>query len=145
MKILELYETESVGTFIGIKLSKNSEQQLEEWCKENNLNFEPFHITLIVDENQKIPYKPIKVSITLDPDTYKFDVFGDVLVLRFKNDLISNKHKKLRDKYNISWEFNSYKPHITLDYNWDAKKSNRMQLPTFPIELSHEYKEGFDK
>lgn len=147
MKYSEIFEAETNGTFIGIKLTDDSNEQLENWCEENNINYEPFHVTLILDEHQKIPYIPVRYDppLTLNSKTYKFDIFEDALVLLFDSAKLSKKHLMLRDKYNIKWDFDEYRPHITLDYEWDAKKSNRIQLPDFPIKLSHEYKEGFDK
>lgn len=148
MKVLEIYESEtSGGTFIGIKLHDQSNKQLEEWCNENHINCDPpFHVTLILDKNQKFSYAPVKYNppIILNQKTYKFDIFDNGLVLTFDSDKLSKKHLMLRDKYNIEWDYDEYKPHITLDYEWDAVKSNRIKLPDFPIKLSHEYKEGFE-
>lgn len=148
MKYSEICESDTNGTFIGIKLTDNSNAQLHNWCKENNVDCdEPFHVTLILDAHQKIPYNPVKYDppLIINPKTYKFDIFEGSLVLLFDSIKLIKKHLMLRDKYDIEWEYDEYKPHITLDYEWDAVKSNRIQLPKFPIKLSHEYKEGFDK
>ncbi len=147
MRVSEIFESESSGTFVGIKLDDQSNELLENWCQENNINCEPFHVTLILDKHKNFPYTPVEYDppITLNPKTYKFDIFKDALVLLFNNDKLSKKHLMLRDKYDIEWDFDEYQPHITLDYEWDAVKSNRIKLPNFSIKLSHEYKEGFDK
>lgn len=147
MKYSEIFESKTNGTFIGVKLTDNSNEQLENWCKENNVNCTSFHVTLIFDEHQKIPYVPMRYDplLILNPKTYKFDIFKDSLVLLFDNVILSKKHLILRDKYHIKWEFDEYKPHITLDSEWDDVKSNKLHLPKFPIKLSHEYKKRFDK
>lgn len=147
MKYSEIFESEDNGTFIGIELTDRSNEQLVIWCEENSINCEPFHVTLILDQDKKIPYSPVKYDppLVLDPKTYKFDIFEGALVLLFDSIILSKKHFMLRDKFNIEWDYDEYKPHITLDYEWDPVKSNRIRLPKFPIKLSHEYKRKFDK
>ncbi len=147
MKYSEICESKTNGTFIGVKLTDVSNEQLVIWCEENNINCEPFHITLIFDQEKEIPYIPVRYDppLVLNPKTYKFDIFEGALVLRFDSDTLCKKHFMLRKKHDIKWDHDDYKPHITLDYKWDAVKSNRLQRPKFPIKLSYEYKEGFDK
>lgn len=143
MKFTELYE--SNGTFVGIKLSKVSADQLTVWCHDNNIKCESdFHVTLLYDENKEIPYIPEVSSIKINPETFEMAKLGSALVLKFSNDELSKKHHILRQKYNIDWDFNKFIPHITLVYTWHRTKPN-IDSPKFPITLSQEYIEEFSK
>lgn len=144
--------TEGVkGTFIGVKLTPESNLRLAGWMRQNLIQDpEPegeLHITLVIDKDKPIPYHPVKYGtpIPIDPSTYSIDIFGkdnNVMVLKFECPFLEDRHNKLRRKYGLSWDFPSYSPHITLT-NTIQEIKTELEVPNFELEFGREYMEEF--
>lgn len=141
-----LFESYNSGTFVSLKLTADSSHLLATWMKENNVpdpvKIEDLHVTIIYDRNSEFPWEPEKYRINLDPKTYRLALFGtnnNILVLSFKNKLLSDKHHKAKKEHNIQWDFDEYIPHITLTKdlptNFDLSE---LKIPTFSIQLHNE-------
>ena len=151
MRIRNLIEGRASGTFVGARLTPECNARLAGWMAEHGLNdpepIDRLHITIVLDGKNKIPYHPRRYNppIPVDPDTYSIDLFGpdkDILVLRFESPQLEKLHRKLRKKFNIPWDFDSYNPHITLTKSPQIIASE-LDPPRFALEIDREYIEEF--
>lgn len=151
MRLRQLREDGSKGTFIGVKLTTESNAQLTGWIAQNLIK-EPeapdeLHVTLLFDRNRRLPHHPIRFDppIPLDPKTYSIDLFGpekNVLVLRFESPYLEHRHASLRRKYNVDWSWSEYAPHITLTTQ-PQEIATDLIPPPFDLILDREYMEEF--
>lgn len=153
MKFLAFLETikedDTGGTFVGARLTRDSERQLMHWMRENGLRKrEPrarLHVTVIGDPNRQFDWNPATFEPPLETDaaSYKLERFGGddkFVVLSFSCTELEKRHLMGRKKHGISWEFDHYQPHITLSE--DPNKLNdleRLLLPRFPLFIQNEY------
>jgi len=156
MKLHELLEGTSskkpAGTFAGVKFDEPTVDALTEYTKTNKIpqpvNPEKFHTTLLYSRKHLPDYvpeteysKPLTgkfTGIELWPSHGEED--RKVLVLRYKCSDLSNRHKQLMDEHDAEFDFDEFKPHITLSYDADLDPS---ELPKFehPISIIGEYSE----
>lgn len=151
MRFRHLYETEATGTFVGVKLTTESNARLTGWLAQN-LIIDPeapdeIHITLILDKTSKFVHVPINYDppISLDHRTFRIEAFGpenDTLVLRFDCEFLEHRHAQLKAKYDIQWDFPDYSPHITLT-DEVQEIATELEPPDFELEISGEYVEEF--
>jgi uncharacterized protein len=93
------------------------------WAKEQNIEklSDPnkFHVTIAYSKNP-INWEDIKLeknNLTIENDARKLEFFGEgALVLRFFSKELQNRWQELKD-LGASWEYPTYKPHITLIYD----------------------------
>lgn len=146
-----ILENNNSGLFIGIRLSAESISNLTKWQAKNNIP-NPFkatelHVTLLSSKNQPFPWKPKKHNLKLDPKTYKLKKFGeneDLLVLCFDSNVLQYRHHYAMQKFNLQWDFDSYKPHITLAKDLPSDFDiSKISVPNFVIVLTDEYVEKF--
>lgn len=154
MKYQELFEEESKGTFVGIRFGSKTISRLTKWLEEQNIsNLTPgheMHCTIILDEKKKFNWdcEDYKNRLKIDPSTYKLDLFGpekDILVITFNCHDLSQRHESGIIEHNITWEFPEYIPHITLCQEAKGIDLSQIALPKFPLYVSHEYKQDYDK
>ena len=149
MKLTDLHRP--TGTFVGVRLTSRSIAQLQGWMDQNLLDHaepaETLHTTLVISKDKPIAIHPLKYDpvVLIDPSTYEIELFGDdkdVMVLSFDSEFLQARHMQLRQKYNLSWDFPEYNPHITLSYTPQEIQTD-LEPPTFEIELEREYVEEF--
>lgn len=142
---------EPKGTFIGAKLTSDSNNLLKKWMDDNQIKKaypkKKFHVTVAMDKNRDLSWNPATFTPTLeiDPGSYKIKKFNDFLVLSFSCPELEKRHDKAIKMHNINWDFDSYQPHIT--FSKDPNSLNDMEkilLPTFPIHINNEYVEPFN-
>jgi len=146
MRLLDLFETSS-GTFIGARLTKDSANAIVKWIQDipNASPIEDLHITIAFSKDKNLAHSPKQFDdLVIDPKTMEFELFGkdnDILVLKIKSPELEKRHKQLRKKYNLSWDFDGYSPHITLAHG--VSKIPNLKKPKFKIKIDHEYTEPF--
>jgi len=146
MRLFDLFES-TRGTFIGARLTKDSANAIAKWIQDipNASPIEDLHVTIAFSRNKNISHAPKKFDdLVIDPKTMEFALFGenkDMLVLKFESPDLEKRHKYLRKKYNLPWDFDEYSPHITLVTG--VTKDHKLKLPKFKIQLDHEYIEPF--
>lgn len=131
------------GVYMALKLSKNSERELKEFCEilDENLD-EDLHCTLIYSDKPFIGKIEVRdYSIIVKPK--KFSLFGennDILVLEVESSELMNRNRELMQRYGFiqDWEYN---PHITLVTNFSGDIES-LELPVFDIVLEKEYLEA---
>lgn len=137
------------GTFVGAQLTKESEQQLAQWMEEKGIqNPTPvgdIHCTIVISKTEPIEYAPemFDPEIEIDPDSYQIAKFGpekNVLVLKFRSPELERRHRIMRKRYGMSWDFDEYIPHVTLSYYG----GDLDEVPDFPLVFRREYTNPFD-
>lgn len=141
--------TLQTGTFVGARLTPDTEDKLLNWLQKTGVqNTEPrenLHITVIGDKKRQFPWKPRKYGpLEIDPSTVFLDEFdededdGVPFVLRFESPELQERHQWGKDTYGIDWKFPEYNPHITLGYNTGVSPKD-VPVPDFPLFVSGEY------
>jgi hypothetical protein len=138
------------GKFVGAKLTKETEKNIRNWLKENSvdaLGCEDLHVTVILDKKRKFPWDLMKYEppVEVPTDSFALDLFGpekNVLVLKFDNKFLEDRHYAARKELGIKWDYDSYHPHLALSYSFKGDLS-KLSLPTFPLFLDHEYTKPF--
>ena len=117
----KLYEA-SKGVYIGMKLSKESVDKILKFISENNipngLSREDFHTTIIY--SKKTDNVELNEVESVEGTFERFSKFGEdknVLVMEVKCESLSDLHDYYMNKYDLSWDWNEYKPHVTLSYD----------------------------
>ncbi len=161
MKLNEITKNKKTpdGTYAGLKFSKKTQTALTKYIKTNNipnpLDTAKIHSTLLYSRNYLPEYKPagkIDPAWVGKPD--HFSIFesnpkngGDgsnCLVLEFVCAKQSARFDELMKAHDATYDFDEYKPHITLSYSvgdFDYKS-----LPKFEesLEIVEEYSTDLD-
>ena len=152
MRLVELMAvmdpTAQTGTFVGARLTRDTEDRLLQWMKENNIqNAEPrnrLHVTVVGHKTRQFPWKPrIFNPLEVDPTTMRLDEFpagedGKALVLRFHTPELAERHQWALDTYGFEWKHPEYVQHVTLGYNTGIEPG-ALQAPDFPMFIAREY------
>lgn len=149
MRLYQLQEGVNKGTFVGARLTGDSNSRLIEWINQkaikNPATPDALHVTVALNKTEKFQHDPIRYvpSIPIDPSTFSIDMFGpekNVLVLKFQSPFLTKRHFSLREKYGFPWDWDDYSPHLTLSYDSDNEDPG---TPPFGLELDREYVEEF--
>lgn len=131
------------GVYGSFKLTEDSTKKLSEWIKDNNViePVEDLHITTTyskVDPKQEITPSE-KNNIRLDHKEFSIATYGRALVIEVESKDLETIHKSAIDS-GASYDYETYKPHITISYNAEANENIIPLLfpPDFDIVLSHE-------
>lgn len=132
------------GAYIGVNFNKHTITALTKFCKENNVpkrfRRDRCHATILYSKKPCPGIKPMgKLN---EKAAFKgWDIFPNydntkkVLVMLLDSPWMVSRHNELMDKHDASYDFDEYKPHVTLSYDvgndFDVDK-----LPDFPQELS---------
>ena len=145
-KILD--PTLQTGTFVGARLTRDTEDRLLDWMDKNGIqNQEPrerLHVTVVGHKTRQFPWKDrVFPPLEVDPSSLAFDVFqddddGEALVLKFESPELQERHQWAKDTYGIEWKFPEYNPHVTLGYNTGADPG-KLTAPDFPLFIAKEY------
>lgn len=153
MKLLEFFgiirenDSSNTGTFVGARLTRDSERAIMRWMRDNGLRKkEPrarFHITVVGDKERSFDWNPATFDppLEVDPSSYKIEKFDEgSIVLTFSVPELEKRHEQAIEKYGINWKFPTYQPHLTLSYDpTELNNIERLLRPTFPIYIANEY------
>ena len=154
--ITVLDPTTQTGTFVGARLTRDTEDRILDWMEKNNIqNPEPrnrLHVTVVGHKTRQFPWKDrVYDPMEIDPSTMFVDEFpagedGKALVLRFESPELAERHKWALDTYGFEWSHPDYSPHVTLGYNTGAEPG-KLTAPDFPLFIAREYNQpwGFVK
>ena len=136
------------GVYIACKLSEVTEASIKEYqekyLKGQDIN-EDLHCTLIysqkphVDEIEASEYKAVGTF-------NQFNLFGpdnNVLVLEIQSEDMIRRNEALVDEYGFISDYDEYKPHITLSYEFKGE-INSLPIIDFEIILEKEYIDPLD-
>lgn len=142
-RIKESIELLSEGVYASYKLSEDSAKALSQWMKESEIlepvSPEDLHVTTTYSKVD-LDLKPSEIkNIVVSHKEFEIRTYGRALVLELESDVLEGIHKAALEA-GASYEWSTYKPHITLSYNAEANENILPLLfpPTFDITLSHE-------
>jgi len=163
MKLKDITITENKkeqkGTYAGVRFDAKTLNNIRDFTKKNNVpNVVPrkkIHTTLLYSRKYLPNYEAQgEINPPMEGQPLKFEVWdsqpdddGNVkkcLVLSYKCDELTKRHNFLMKEHKATYDYDSYKPHITFSY--DVGDFDYKNLPAFtnPITIVSEYKEDLN-
>lgn len=161
MKLTNIFEKkeEKKGTYAGLKFSEDTKKMITAYMDDNDipnpLDVSKIHSTLLYSRNYLPDYipdgqfeqpwkgKPTKLSIFGSNPKNGGDG-SNCLVLEYKCSKQVARFDKLMAEHDATYDFDEYKPHITLSY--DVGDLDYKNLPKIKksLEIVEEYGEDLD-
>lgn len=159
MKLKELIEKNekksSKGTYAAYRFNKKDLNKLYKWAKKNKipniLPIKDMHTTLLYSRKHCPKYDPLGTldspisAIIESVEVWKGQDGKDSLVVLLKSPAMSARHKHLMDTLDATYDYDEYKPHITISYDvgkrYDPKKLTKIQDDISKIKAIKEYGE----
>ncbi len=154
--LMEKKPTKTKGTYAGLKFSDDTIKMIKEYIEKNDipnpLNGDDFHSTLLYSRKYLPEYEATgKFDESWTGDPNHFSIFpsnpkngGDgsnCLVLEYTCKEQVARFDDLMDKHDATYDFDEYKPHVTLSYDvGDLDYKNLPELET-ALEIVEEYGE----
>lgn len=116
------------GTYSSLSLDNDSKNMIASLNIQNPVDINKLHCTImyshkpVPDAYNLLPYLPIKAKAK------GFDVFGDCLVLLLESIELHELHKDTR-YLGATYDYDEYKPHITLSENNIEQTVSLLQIP----------------
>jgi len=162
MRLTELKNNKKPGTYAAVQFDDTTVEKLQEFMKNNNIpnkiTPKKMHCTLLFSQKHLPNYKPLgKLDPPLEGKPSKFEVWqsqpdenGDkanCLILGFDCKDLVNRHLKLMDEHDATFDYDEFKPHVTLSYDIGDMKID--ELPKGPdvvdkILINNEYGNDLD-
>lgn len=160
MKLTEVTQ-EKKGTYAAVRFSEKTKNQIKKYISDNNIpnaiNPSKLHTTLLYSRKHIPGYTPVgKYDKSMIGKPGKFDVWKssnedgsstNCLVVEYKCKDLEDRHNELMKKYNATYDFPTYKTHITLSYDigdMDIKDLSDFSDTVPEIEIISEYGEDLD-
>jgi 2'-5' RNA ligase len=153
MKLSEVVENQDQpGTYAGVRFDKRTVNALEKFNKKHSIpnQNDNWHTTLLYSRKHLPNYQPEeKYSSPYVGTPTGFEIWPsqdkkNVLVLTFSCPQLYQRHHKLMQQHGGTYDFDTYKPHVTLSY--DVGDLDVKDLPEFKRQLKivGEYHEELD-
>ncbi len=143
MKLNEVAKTTPKGSYAAVNFDTSTTDAVLDFIKENKipngLRANKMHATLLYSRKYFSNYKPVgKMEKPFVSKFSSFDIFesqnGDkCLVLRFICESLTKRHKDLMKEHGATYDYDEYKPHITLSY--DVGDLDPDKLPKFEKDI----------
>jgi len=161
MKLTEITESskDPEGTYAGVKFCDDTKKAIKTFMEENEIpnpiESDKMHSTLLYSRNYLPDYKPTgKLDEAWTGEVKHFSIFpnnpkngGDntnCLVLEYTCKEQSKRFDELMDAHDATYDFDEYKPHVTLSYS--VGDLDHKKLPKFknPLKIVEEYSENLN-
>lgn len=147
------------GTYAGARFSAVSKDAIKSYIDKNNIpnspNLDSLHTTILYSRKflpefkAKGPYDP---SIKATPTGFESwpsqpDENGhrkNCLVLTFDAPDLVNRHESLMKTHDAAYDFDEYKPHVTLSYDVGDRDPTKLPEFTEELEMTEEYGEDLN-
>lgn len=150
--VLKEDKQDTKGIYVAVKYNQSASDDLLDFIKKYNipstLKAEDFHTTLIYSrkfadikelddnmEDSEIIAKPTELHV--------FETFDKkrALVIKLDCPYLEQRHKYLMQKYDLTYDYEEYIPHITLSYDiGDLEVPTDVEFPNF-FRIQAEYQE----
>jgi len=128
MKLEEIMEkTKEPGTYAGYRYNKDDVKLISKYANDagipHPLNPNKMHTTLLYSKKPCPDYEPLgKLEPPIEAKLGKFDVWKtqdgkNALVLNLIAPKMVKRHKDLMKEHGASYDYDEYKPHITVSYD----------------------------
>jgi len=159
MKLFEITQPQNApkGTFVGVKLDAESKQRVLDLITKLKLQ-EPIpedklHSTLVYSDKKTLD--GFKSNSSFGENDYpkvkpvNFNVFPNsqnpgsgCLVMELDSDYLHSRHDEIVSKYDVQEKFPTYRPHITLSYNYSGEPPDGKYLQDLgELTIESEYDE----
>lgn len=148
---------EQKGTFVGVKLSNDSEKRVKLLIEEGNIpnpiDIKDLHITVAYSRKYLPDFEargkleePITAKVTGLDIFPSQDTDKKALVLRLKSPKLTYRHNQIRKKHGATFDFSEYKPHLTLSYDAGDYDISDVEPTEFvkELEIDTEYMEDLN-
>lgn len=147
------------GTYAGLKFNSDTKEILKKYIEDNNipnpLDVDKIHSTLLYSRNYLPEYKPAgKFDKSWIGNPKHFSIFesnpkngGDgsnCLVLEYKCSEQTTRFDELMEKHDATYDFDEYKPHITLSYDVGDLDYKNLPMIEEELEIVEEYSEDLN-
>lgn len=150
-------DTRTGGTYAGYRFDPEDVKKLRQWAKANKIPNrvprEKYHSTLLYSKKRCPDYKPLGkletpiVATVSDSEIWDTQDNKRAFIVRLSSDDMVKRHKQLMKEHNATYDFDEYKPHITLSYDvgkeFDLKDVGDFSdyIPDNKIRIVEEYHE----
>lgn len=127
MKLSDVIENENKlpGSYAGVRFDKRTVNALEKYIKDNNIPNpnDNWHTTLLYSRKHLPHYKPDEkykkpmVGTPMALEVWKSQSGKNVLVVNYSCPTLYQRHHKLMQQHGATYDFDEYKPHVTLSYD----------------------------
>lgn len=158
MRLIEIKEMASQGTYFAVKPTKQTMTAMREFMGDhkipNPVADHTLHATVIYSKNF-VGAKPLgKLNPTWKAKFHEYDLFPSssrvnesedeptkCLVMKFHCPEIHKRHHFLRKHHGASHDFPTFDPHMTLSYNVGSFDHTNLPAYDGPHEFEEEYSE----
>lgn len=128
MKLCEITQKANTasGTYVAATMDKESKNKIKDLCISmgipNRIKREKMHTTIIYSRKH-VPELEVNESMypleasSLELETFNTQDDKKALVLKIKSKKLVDRHNSLMAKYDLTYDFPEYIPHITLSYD----------------------------
>lgn len=142
MKFEEFIEHKD-GTYINVKPTKDNKKELYNWVVDNEignpLNRDEYHVTVIYSRNPCPNAKYYDFNLPIEGKICGWEIFdaniGRCLVARIESKQLNDINNDLMTKYGATSDFDSYKPHITVSYDYKGDKPKDIPNINFSFDM----------
>lgn len=159
MKLYEITQASNPpkGTFIGVKLDAESKQKIINLIAKLKLQEpipeEKLHSTLVYSDKKTLDGftsntnfgegnypKATPVNFSVFPNSQNPGT--GCLVMELDSDYLHSRHDEIVSKYDVQEKFPTYRPHITLSYNYSGEPPDEKYLKDLgELNIETEYDE----
>jgi hypothetical protein len=160
-EITKKNESKLPGTYAGMKFTKPTikfiNDLIDKFEIKNRTKESELHTTILFSRKHLPDYKSLgDLEEPLIGKSIKCEIWPtsddepmNALVLIFKCEELLARHTKLMSDHNAEYDYDEYKPHLTLSYDcgkdFDLKNINTfIKENPFDIEMNNEYQEDLD-
>jgi len=153
--IEDLFEEKQAGTYIGMHLSKSSNDDLSQYLKEkkipNPVPSDKLHATVLYSRKPCptiIPKGMMKLGVYATPtnmDIWETKDDKKALVLELNSPELIRRHKYFIKEHGGTHDYDEYKPHITLSYDVEDFDISNIDMYNKKIIFNEEYLEYLDE
>lgn len=125
MKLNEIVK-QANGTYVGVKLDKESCKRIKELCKiidvPNRVTTEKLHSTIIYSRKHVPELKADLTNYPIKAKAKEFHIFNaqdgkKALVLKLDCPALVDRHNHIMSEYGTTYDFPEYIPHVTISYD----------------------------
>ena len=142
------------GTYVGLRVMPPANMLMMKHCADNGIPYKQsmfesrLHTTLIYSRVY-CPNLVVDPSVIYNCEFGGYDIFSGqngehVLVMLLKSEQLQERHAFLMKEHGATYDFPSYKPHITLSYNYTDNSVMGINPYEGMIQLGLEYTEDLD-
>lgn len=163
MKVQELFEQQSKGTYAAVTFDSSTTDAIAKYIADNDIPNPiatgKMHCTVLYSRKYLPDYEaqgkidppwighPEKLEVWESKGKLRDEEPKRCLVMKFTCDKLSARHKELMDEHQATYDFPEYKTHITLSY--DIGDMDESKLPSIKdavdqIKIVEEYSEDLD-